>query len=195
MESKSIFLSKTAIANVLATALLILTFAGFDFELTAEQQTSVVGGVYTVLNIIMRLVTKQPAHVFKKPDETTLNTTPWVGIIVLMLVVGLLHGCTTATVETDTARKRFAAIKTDYASVLAVAVQYESLPRCPALEPCSDPGVVRQLRKAQIDARTVLDGYEAALKVPGADLSSWIRRSVAAVSAIQTIATNRGLIK
>ena len=61
MESKSIFKSKTAWANVATMAVMVATV--FNFDLTAEEATVIVGGVFTAVNVIARLVTKQPAHV------------------------------------------------------------------------------------------------------------------------------------
>lgn len=58
MQSKPFWASKTLWVNVLALAASVTGTFGLDIGLTPEAQTSVVGGVMAVVNIILRLVTK-----------------------------------------------------------------------------------------------------------------------------------------
>ena len=60
-ESKSILKSKTVWANI-ATALVMLA-AVANVELSAEEATAIVTGVFTLVNVVMRLVTKGQAHI------------------------------------------------------------------------------------------------------------------------------------
>ncbi len=62
-EKKSIFASKTFYANILAGGATLLGVFGFDLDLDAEAQASLVAGIMVVVNIIMRLVTKGPASI------------------------------------------------------------------------------------------------------------------------------------
>ncbi len=61
-------------------------------------------------------------------------------------------------------------LKSDYKAVLGLAVQYESLPRCPDTESkaCSDPDIVAAIRKADIAASAALDSAETIVRTPGA---------------------------
>lgn len=61
MDSKSIFQSKTVGANITTAVVMLATVAQFD--LSPEEATAIVGGVFTIVNVIMRLVTKGPAHI------------------------------------------------------------------------------------------------------------------------------------
>lgn len=64
MESKSILKSKTVWANI-ATALVMIAGVS-NVELSAEEATAIVTGIFTLVNVIMRLVTKGPAHIVKR---------------------------------------------------------------------------------------------------------------------------------
>jgi len=66
-ESKSIFKSRTAWANISTAAVMIAAIA--NVELTAEEAAAIVGGVFTLVNVIMRLVTKTPAHLIAPKGE------------------------------------------------------------------------------------------------------------------------------
>lgn len=50
--------------------------------------------------------------------------------------------------------------RSGYVTLLTAAVQYESLPRCPAEPVCSDPDVVDIMRKADLTAKSALDAAE-----------------------------------
>lgn len=63
-ESKSIFKSKTVWANI-ATALVMLATVA-NVELSAEEATAIVTGVFTLVNVVVRLVTKGPVHILPK---------------------------------------------------------------------------------------------------------------------------------
>ena len=52
--SKAIWQSKTFWVNVVTVGATIGGF--FNFDLAPEQQTALVGGIFTVVNIVMRLV-------------------------------------------------------------------------------------------------------------------------------------------
>lgn len=61
MESgKAIYQTRTFWANVVTTGLTIGAAFGLDLDITVEQQTTIVGVVYMVVNTFMRYITKTP---------------------------------------------------------------------------------------------------------------------------------------
>ncbi|KKW41022.1 MAG: hypothetical protein UY90_C0065G0012 [Candidatus Peregrinibacteria bacterium GW2011_GWA2_54_9] len=60
-ESKSILKSKTVWANVATALVMLATVANVD--LSSEEATAIVAGVFTLVNFVMRLVTRQPVHI------------------------------------------------------------------------------------------------------------------------------------
>jgi len=52
---KSLFQSKTFWANIIALGATVAT--AFGFEITEEQQGTLIAGVMTVVNIVLRMVT------------------------------------------------------------------------------------------------------------------------------------------
>lgn len=63
MESKSIFQSKTVWANV--ASVLAVVAARFGLELSPDDALALATGLLTAVNLVMRLVTKQPVHLVK----------------------------------------------------------------------------------------------------------------------------------
>lgn len=63
MDSKPHLASKTLWVNGLAGVAAVSTAFGFDIGLDAEAQTAIVGGIMAIVNIVLRLVTKQPLGV------------------------------------------------------------------------------------------------------------------------------------
>jgi len=59
-NSKPFWASKTLWANIVALVAVLTASFGFDLGLDAETQTAVVAAIMTVVNIVMRLVTKGP---------------------------------------------------------------------------------------------------------------------------------------
>ncbi len=57
-NSKPFWASKTLWVNVFALVASVTGAFGLDIGLTPEAQTSIVGGVMAIVNIILRLVTK-----------------------------------------------------------------------------------------------------------------------------------------
>jgi len=60
MDSKPWYASKTLWVNAIAGIAAMAGAFGLDLGLTPETQTSLVAGILAVVNIILRLVTKQP---------------------------------------------------------------------------------------------------------------------------------------
>lgn len=60
MNSKPHLASKTLWVNSFAGIAAVSTAFGLDLGLDAEAQTAVVGGIMAIVNIVLRLVTKQP---------------------------------------------------------------------------------------------------------------------------------------
>ncbi len=60
MDGKSVFSSKTMWANAVAGVALLASAAGVDLGLTPEVQTTLVGGVMVIVNLVLRLVTNGP---------------------------------------------------------------------------------------------------------------------------------------
>ena len=58
MESKPFWASKTLWVNAIALVASILVANGMDLGLTPEVQGSIVAGIMSVVNIILRIITK-----------------------------------------------------------------------------------------------------------------------------------------
>lgn len=115
----------------------------------------------------------------------------------LIPLLFLLASCA-STVGT-TAQQRVFGAQADYTALLAVAVVYESQPRCltPAIQPCSDIGVVNEIRRADRDARVALDSAMAIVRTPGITESTAalaVSAAINGVKALSDILKNRGII-
>ena len=60
MESKKWYASRTLWTNVVGFVAAVTGVFGVDIGLDAETQVALVGGILTVVNIVLRLVTKAP---------------------------------------------------------------------------------------------------------------------------------------
>ena len=60
MEGKSIFRSKTFWVNTLAIVISMAGVFGLDLSLEAEEQTAIVTTIMGIVNIFLRLTTKEP---------------------------------------------------------------------------------------------------------------------------------------
>lgn len=60
---KSIFASRTLWANVIALLATVATLMGADVGMDAETQGALLAGVMAVVNIVLRVVTKEPVKV------------------------------------------------------------------------------------------------------------------------------------
>lgn len=92
MESKHILQSKTFWANVLGLIAMVATSAGLDLGLTAEAQASIVAGILAVVNIVLRLVTREPVRVKAEKGQGQTHFLgvpgPLLGFMLLALAVG-----------------------------------------------------------------------------------------------------------
>lgn len=61
--NKSIFASKTFWANIVALVATVSTAFGLDLGLDPESQVAIVGTVMSVVNIVLRFITKDPVSV------------------------------------------------------------------------------------------------------------------------------------
>lgn len=62
-EAKPAWASKTLWVNLVALVASIAVALGVDIGLTVEAQGALVGGIMALVNIVLRLVTKQPVTV------------------------------------------------------------------------------------------------------------------------------------
>lgn len=67
-QSKPFWASKTIWVNLIALAASLVGAFGLDLglDLSAEGQTSMVAGIMAVVNVALRLLTKEPVSVTKK---------------------------------------------------------------------------------------------------------------------------------
>ena len=65
MNAKYYLTSRTLWANVIAGAVSVGTAFGLDLGLDAEAQTAIVGGIMAVVNIVLRIITKDPISLTK----------------------------------------------------------------------------------------------------------------------------------
>ncbi len=78
-------------------------------------------------------------------------------------------------------------IKGDYAAALSVAVQYRSLPVCPAPAPCAENAVVAQIQQIDNVAYLAIDAAEKAVRDPAADGTVTQQAILAAQGALDTL--------
>lgn len=104
-----------------------------------------------------------------------------------------------ASLEAETPAQRVFALKSDYRAVLALAVEYESLPRCPVVTTpvCSEPAVVSLLRHADSRAELAMDGAEQVVRSPAASedaVALALEAAKAAVAVLQQILIDEGVL-
>ena len=102
-----------------------------------------------------------------------------------------------ASLEAETPAQRVFALKSEYRAVLGLAVDYESLPRCPgaATPVCSEPAVVELLRRADRQAELALDGAERVVRSPAASqgaVALAVEAAGAAVAVLRQILADEG---
>lgn len=66
MNSKVWWASRTLWANIIGGAVAIGTAFGLNLGLDAESQTAIVGGIMTIINVILRFMTSAPVTVTKE---------------------------------------------------------------------------------------------------------------------------------
>ncbi len=123
--------------------------------------------------------------------------TPAFGRLLAPWLLVALAAC--ASLEAETPAQRVFALKSDYRAVLALAVAYESLPRCPVASapPCSEPGVVAGLRWADRRAEVALDGAEQVVRSPAASegaVALALEAARTAVAALRQILIDEGVL-
>lgn len=106
----------------------------------------------------------------------------------LLIVALMLGACATA----DKPSQQVFAIHQSYDLALTGAVAYRQLPPCatPAVQPCRDPVVLEQIRKADLVAKPAMDAAQSAVRTPsfGEDVAqSAITAARAAMTALQAI--------
>lgn len=81
-------------------------------------------------------------------------------------------------------------VEGDYAAALAVAVQYEKLPRCtvPDKQICSKSSVIKKIKKADTIAGDALDAAQKAVRDPSFDKSKADALIVSATNAVSAFA-------
>lgn len=189
-------LKSRTIVGALAMAVGGLLHAfGVPFAEGDEQtlQTSIAAlfdAVGFVLVLVGRIKAKGPIAL-----DGSARIPPAGALLLALLLPAALGAC--ASIEAKTPAQRIYALQADYNALLAVAVAYESRPRCagpPRLD-CSDPGAVAEIRKADTDAHAVLRAAQAVARTPGASPSNLIFASAhAAIDALRKILVNRGIL-
>ena len=102
---------------------------------------------------------------------------PFFGLASVILVGFVLASC--ALPRAETPAQRLFALQADYVTVLTVAAEYESLPRCSAAPPpCSTGAIVEKIRGADDIAFAAISVAKKALGEGDA-----VERSLAAASA------------
>ncbi|MCG8597249.1 MAG: hypothetical protein MI785_23155 [Kiloniellales bacterium] len=104
-----------------------------------------------------------------------------------------------ASLEAETPAQRVFALKAEYRAVLALAVGYESLPRCPVAPTpvCSEPAVVDLLRRADGRAEIALDGAEQVVRSPAASEGAAalaLEAAGAAVAVFRQLLIDEGIL-
>ena len=123
-------------------------------------------------------------------------------LAVALLTVSLLVACAPSGAPSASApspASQVYAAKLSYEAALIVAVKYNQLPRCTALDQaivCSKASIVAELRKANTAAIAALDAAETIVRAPGgasADAGTAIRTALSTVQALQTVLKTYGI--
>lgn len=86
--AKPVYKSKTVWASV---GVLTATILGaFNVDVSTQEQSAIIGGVFTLVAVIMRLTTKDAVTILPKTDK--LNTPVFAAIAALVLIL-FLSGC------------------------------------------------------------------------------------------------------
>lgn len=106
-------------------------------------------------------------------------------LAVLILSVGLA-ACAGIGGAPETPAQRVFAAKTDYGAVRALALNYESLPRCSETQsdPCSETDIVAEIRSADLVALEALDRAEAIVRNPESTADAAATAATAARAAV-----------
>ena len=119
-------------------------------ELTNEVTASLTG----ILMVLVQYFTRDKDRGIELPGVSVA--------LAALLSLFLLSGC--AVFKAETPQQQVFAAKTLYSTALTVAVEYESLPPCPAADPCSDPGIVGKIRAADNAAFATLETAESIVR-------------------------------
>lgn len=108
-----------------------------------------------------------------------------------------LAGCASRAAETPA--QRVFAIQTEYNGALAVALAYESQPRCSETQPqpCSDPAAVNEIRKADNDAWAALLAAQEYVRAGGHEggaLAAALAAARSALGVLTAVLANHGLL-
>lgn len=166
--------SRTIWVNLIAIVASLGGVFHLDLGLTPERQAQIVLVVMGGVNVILRYDTKAPitsilaglAALGKGRDK--VNSAPIAMAIALGLAVLFLTGCASREAETPT--QRVFALQADYNALLALAVAYESQPRCGPGERlgCSDADVVAEIRRADNHAFDAIRTAQNLVRSPNA---------------------------
>lgn len=114
-----------------------------------------------------------------------------------LLVGVLLFATACASQIAETSSQRVFALQADYNALLAVAVAYESQPRCvqDAVQGCSDPDIVVQIRRIDDHAHTSLRAAQTTVRGAGdSNIDLALSAAREAVAALSEILTREGLL-
>lgn len=93
MNSKPWWASKTIWANVLSLIATIATVFGLDLGLTPEVQATIIAGVVSIVNIVLRGVTKTGVTAGSGDPGGRLQASPWMCFVAIFLTLWALAGC------------------------------------------------------------------------------------------------------
>ncbi|WP_316978034.1 hypothetical protein [Shumkonia mesophila] len=200
MNGKFVLRSKTIIGGLLTTVPLIMRIAGVEAPPEAEIE-ALGASLQTLIDVGAEAVGLALVIWGRITAKTALTAKPGGGTaaMVALLAVGLLLGAC-ASMQAETPAQRVFAAQADFNAPLAVAVAYESQPRClegqSQLAGCSDPAVVDILRSAYRDAAAALAAAQTAVRTPGiaeSKVALAVAAARAAVDVFVAVVNNHGL--
>jgi hypothetical protein len=200
MITKFALRSKTIIGGLVTALPLVMRLAGVDMPPDSEIQ-AFGASLQTLIDAIALVVGQALVWWGRLTAKTQLTVRPGGGtaVLVALLAVGLLAAACASRIAETPAQRVFAA-QADFNGALAVAVAYESQPRClegqSRVSACSDPAVVTVIRLAYLDAAAALGAAQTAVRTPGAGESNVAMAVAAARAAIDVfiaVVNNHGL--
>lgn len=182
VEPKPDWKSRTFWVNAIALVASVSGALSIDLGLTPERQTQVVVVIMAVINLVLRYVTHSPIRLSLIESKDKVQSA-WPAAVLVVLVF-ILVGC--ASRQAETPAQRVFALQADYNAMLAVAVAYESQPRCGPVvaPPCSKAAVVDQLRRADDHAFDALQSAQRVIRSNDARESPLQVAMAAAVEAV-----------
>ena len=181
---KSLFASKTFWANIIGPLAMLLGI--FNIDLTPEDQQTLIGAAVALqagINVVLRLVTRSGVRV---GGGSSLQSSPVVGFMVLVLAGMMLAGCSVVGLSGETPREKDLEILSRYDAVQAGVLAVLKNQHVPI-------AVKQEIRSVEQATRSAVLAYDDAVREGQADTGALLSAASAAViRLIETVRVRTG---